>query len=264
MIFYEDKVKSLFVDDFPRTLLLVGECGCGKHSLVDIISKKFLMGVEDITDSISVELIDDITLRVEPKIYLIDCDSISVGKENVILKFLEEPLKNSYIILLASSRQNVIDTIYNRCQVWSFGEYDIEFLKGFVGVGYSDADLLLTYATTPGQVIEYQKYPIKEMSDFAEKIILNVGKANIQNALTVSDKIAFKDEKDKYNFVVFIKILEKVCLKEYRDGKCSFSTYKLVNELYRNSIVSRYNKKFIFDKFLIELKMESVRNDDTN
>ena len=61
-----------------------------------------------------------------PKIYIIDSSTISIKEQNIILKFVEEPLKNSYIIILKNSK--LLPTILNRCQKWKFEAYSKEEL----------------------------------------------------------------------------------------------------------------------------------------
>ena len=110
-----NRISRLNLDTFPRTLMLLGESGSGKHSIVNIIQNTFNLRSEDITEKISLDLLDEIYRRVEPYIYIISINSISIKEENTILKFLEEPLKNSYIILLADCKDGILPTILNRC-----------------------------------------------------------------------------------------------------------------------------------------------------
>jgi predicted AAA+ superfamily ATPase len=68
-----NKLKSYTIDSFPQTLLLTGEKGSGKHSLVrEVISPHLKLDIIDITDNISFDYILEIQLRVIPSIYLID------------------------------------------------------------------------------------------------------------------------------------------------------------------------------------------------
>lgn len=249
-----EKVNTLTLDTLPRTLMLLGEYGCGKKMLVEKIGKVLNIETEDITDNLSLELIDDITQRVHPKIYTIDGNKLTVRTENVILKFLEEPLKNAYIILLAESRASLLQTVLNRCQVWEFEQYDENFLRGFITTD-CDVDKLLLVANTPGKVIEYQTYPIEQMYALAAKIFLNVEKANFANTLTLSKYIAFKNEQDRYDFNLFTDILLVVCREMYSDKLVSSDVYEKVYSLCNHKRVLNVDKKALFEHFLIELKL---------
>ena len=110
-----NKIDNSTLDTFPRTLMLVGAKGAGKHLICSYIADKFKLMQLDITDEISLDLIDEISQRVEPYLYLIRVNDISIKEQNIILKFLEEPLANSFIVLLAEATGDILDTVMNRC-----------------------------------------------------------------------------------------------------------------------------------------------------
>ena len=112
------KIQSISLDNFPRTLMLEGPKGSGKHIIADIIRQKLNLPLYNITKNISLDTITEICLKVEPSIYLIEGNILTEKTENVILKFLEEPLKNSFIILLVDDKASLLETVINRCQVW--------------------------------------------------------------------------------------------------------------------------------------------------
>ena len=141
------KIYNLNLDTFPRTLMLLGEEGSGKHSIVSIISDHLNLPIDDITESISLEKLNEIELRIEPHIYILSVNSISLKEENTILKFLEEPLKNSFIILLANGKDGLLPTILNRCQVWPLEKYKKVLLKELFPEASDD---ILDICNTPG------------------------------------------------------------------------------------------------------------------
>lgn len=248
-----EKVNTLTLDTLPRTLMLLGAYGCGKHTLVKKIGDKLGLEVEDISDDLSLELIDSITERVSPKIYIIEGKKLTVRTENVILKFLEEPLKNAYIVLLVENKQSVIQTVLNRCQIWEFEQYTEDYLKQFVSVP-CDLEKLMLIADTPGKVIEYQHYPIKDMFALAAKIFLNISKASFANTLTLSKHIAFKNEQDKFSFSLFTDVLLVVCREMYTDKLVDDVSYTLTNSLCNDKFIANVDKKQLFEHYLIELK----------
>ena len=102
------------LDKFPRTLMLIGASGSGKHLLCEYIANKFSLQQIDITEIISLETIEEISQRVEPYLYIIEINKLSIKEQNIILKFLEEPLANSIIVLLAEIVGDILDTVKNR------------------------------------------------------------------------------------------------------------------------------------------------------
>ena len=248
-------INSCTLDNFPRTLLLLGEYGSGKHMIVKYIGEKFKLEIENISDQLSLETIDDITQRVSPKIYVIESDKLTIKNENVILKFLEEPLKNSFIVVLCEHKSNIIATVLNRCQVWELEKYNQDFLRTFTD---DVDDYLFRVATTPGKVIEYQHYPLKDMFDLAYKIFRNVKLANFANVLTLSRFLAFKNEKDKFDFNLFLDILLLVSCELYMIDEIPLNVYDLTSKLNNNKYIFNVDKKSLFEHYLIELKMSCV------
>ena len=250
------KIDTHTMDTFPRTILLLGEYGSGKHTIVNYIANKFSIEVEDISDIITLETIDNISQRTFPKIYVIESNKLTIKNENVILKFLEEPLKNAFIIVLSESKYSIIPTILNRCQVWELSTYEQDFLSAFVKDINVKNEVLMRVANTPGKVIEYQNYPLEDMTQLAVKIFNNIGKANIANALTLSRFVAFKNEKDKFDFNLFLDILLMISVDRCRQNcELCTQTYLLTVRLNNNKYLFNIDKKALFENYLIELKL---------
>lgn len=252
----QDKLNKLTLDTFPRSLILCGDRGCGKNLFTDEIAGKLHLNVEDITDNLSIELIDEIYTRVEPKIYTVDATKISVKDQNAILKFLEEPLKNSYIVLHIVNKNQLLNTILNRCQVWSFKPYtDCELrqiCKTIVDPSF------LTYAKTPGRLNVVMSQDITAIDSLCKKIITSVRIANTANVLSISDKLAYKCEQDKFDIDLFVDVLKTNVLTHLIETNRDSSTYflfNLVKELKENLLIPNINKQYLIENFLITLKI---------
>ena len=241
--------KHISNSTMPRTVLLEGEWGCGKHTVAKYISDKLMMQLLDITDILNLETLEQITLSATPRVYLINCSSISVRDQNAILKFLEEPLKNSFILLLSENKSTLLNTVVNRCIVWSFEQYSIEELLSFAEDG-----VIPKFANTPGRVIDFSKYPIDDMYAFSEKVLLQISKANYSNILTIPNRISFKDEEDGFPFDIFTYMLINASCELYGKGAIPFSVYEKTNEFYNDCKIAHTNKKHLFEHYLIELK----------
>jgi DNA polymerase III delta prime subunit len=173
---------------------LLGEKGCGKHTVLNMLSEKLCLQVVDITKNLNFEYIMELQQKPEPYIYVISANELTVKSQNAMLKFIEEPLKNSFIVVLAESQNQLLPTVYNRCQILNFVPYSKDELFNF-----STDELVLSIAKTPGQVKSLiDSGDMSGMIELANKMITKIGTANIPNILTISDKIAFKNEKDKF------------------------------------------------------------------
>lgn len=256
------KIDNLTLDIMPHSLLILGDKGSGRHTIFNMIVDKLCLPWFDITEKISQDTIDEIYLKVEPIIYLIDINNITVKESNMILKLVEEPLNNAYIVFIGRSRTNVIPTILNRCQLWEMEKYSEEELKYFMAVlydNYVDYLYLIDFCTTPGQLLHIKQSGtdvIRQMNSMAEKIIDYIGKANFANTLTISDKIAFKNEQDKWDYDIFIKVLHKA-IKHRMIETYSIQLEKMfiaTSQLLKDTEIPHIDRKYLFEDYLCHCK----------
>ena len=241
------------LDSFPRTIMLVGARGSGKHLICNYIAQKFNLITLDISENLDLEFIDELYNRVEPYLYIIRINEISVKEENTILKFIEEPLLNSYIVLIAETDNGILQTILNRCQIWYLQNYNKDFLRTFLT---NDNEYILEIANTPGQVKSLCENPFNEMVELADKMITKIEIASIPNTLSLGNKIAWKDEKEKFNLSLFIKILlSRIEYFNERTVDIRYSNaYLMTLELSKKIVLPNVDCKYLFDKYLIELR----------
>ena len=245
------------LDKFPRTLMLIGALGSGKHLLCEYIANKFNLQQIDITEIISLETIEEISERVEPYLYIIEINKLSIKEQNIILKFLEEPLANSIIVLLAETVGDILDTVKNRCQQWYLQNYTIDYLREF-----SDNEQILKICNTPSQIKQLVENNFEEIFELANKIVDKIAIANLPNVLTIPNKLGFKNERGKIDPRLFISVL----LSCFRDATISsnnrnlIDAYKLTCELSNNSKIRNIDLKYLMDKYLIEVREIMRRN----
>lgn len=264
MIIGQDKLLNRIhqynLDSFPRSVILLGGKGSGRHLIAEEISKHLRLEQVVVKTSISYEDIEQFITRPEPYLYLFDASLLSIKQQNVILKFLEEPLKNCYIVIVCQTKRQLLDTILNRCQVWSLEKYSKELLqKMFPEV----TDLKLSLATTPGQVIELLQTDDSELSylyELANKIVYSISRASVGNTLSVCEKFYYgvsDEKKEKYNFEIFCRILLEASKKSVVDNNnpSSYNTYYLTSELYNQTFIPNINKKQLFENYLMKLKL---------
>jgi hypothetical protein len=246
-------IDNCSIDDFPRSLMLIGEKGSGKHLICSYICNKFKLESLDITDTISLDLIEKINERVSPYLYIIRINSLSIKEENTILKLLEEPLKNAYLVLLTETANGILPTILNRCQMWRLQNYSKEFLRSFLK---EDNPSLLNIANTPGQIIEMEGSNFNEMYALCDKIINKITEASVPNVLTITNKLAFKDEKDKFDYRLTLLLLRELFCnyyKEYSHNKY-LQGYFSINDLIKNLENVTIDPKLLFDRWLLTIR----------
>ncbi len=272
MIIGQDKVLSQIdaftVDSLPSAIMIIGEKGAGKHAIVNYISEKFKLIVEDITpqnsnkdDKTHLEFDEKINKMyevTEPHLYVVDGDLLASrgrGEMNALLKVLEDPITGSYIVFLCETTANILDTICNRCYQIQLERYTPEILKQFLG---GNADYRITeIVNTPGQVIAMTGYNIEDMIQYAIKIVSSIKNANYANILNISrKKISYDGDKDKYMPIHFILVLMYVLKQQYLtiDDNRLMSAYFLTNKLYNNAKIANIDMKNLFEHYLFELK----------
>ena len=241
------------LDSFPRSLMLIGPSGAGKHLITQFIADHLNLSHIDITNKLDLSTINLMYEQVEPYIYVINANELTIKEENAILKILEEPLKNAYIILLAETQDGLLDTITNRCVVWHLNAYTKDQLKTFLT---SENDQILEIALTPGDVIKLSSMTFNEMNDLAVKLITKIQTASISNTLSISDRINWKDDYTKLDYSLFIRtLLSQIRLFIIEQpAQQLLSLYRLTADLIKNSHIKNVDKRYLFEKYLIDAR----------
>ena len=253
-----DKLNNYTIDTFPKSLMLVGEVGSGKHLISNKISELLNISIENITETISFAYISEIYTRPNPSLYLIELDKISIKEQNEILKLVEEPAATTFILLLANSTANVLETIQNRCIIWYMDKYSSEELSSFVSENTSGEirNVMLSIFHTPGQLVNASADKVEEMLTLAHTIYTKINVANFSNTLSLVDKLAFKDEKTKYNVYNFSQILLfsiRNIIVEEKEAKYQ-EAYKLTAKYVSDMLIPHIDQKYLFCNFLVKLR----------
>ena len=253
-------LKNYDITTFPHSLLLVGDVGSGKHTFTnEYICPKLDLPCIDITDRINFDTISEISVSPINSLYSIDCDKITVREQNVILKFLEEPSSKVFIILYTTNKNLLLDTVINRCQVWNMSKYKEEELLNF-----TQNKNILNIAKTPGQILKFTECDIFAIKDLCNKIFTFGGKASTANILTLSDKINWKDENDKFDLNVFNQLLIDEITELVRQDNRYINAYNLTVDNLNKQAVLHVDKRRVFEDFLVNLRYQLRKDFDGN
>lgn len=261
MIGQEALQKELFsytLSQTPKTIMFLGEYGCGKHTLVSEFSKHLGLPLVDITDNISLELLESIQMSSLLSMYLINLDNITEQAQNIVLKFIEEPSDTAYVVLLSSNENRVLPTVLNRCYKLKFTKYSKDELIKITGTDISDD--VLQICATPGQIRLLQNQ-YGALIGLCKTIVTKLSKASFSNALSIVDKINYKDEYDKFDLDIFLKVLMQELYKSYLGGNNqAIKLYNIVCSESQKLIDFRLNKE-IFMQHLITLLWKETRGE---
>lgn len=249
------KLNSYNVDNFPRSLLLVGEEGSGKHIVINYIRDNIIhFPVAEITSNLSEQYINQIYLNPNPHIYLIDLNQLMEREQNILLKLLEEPLNGAFIALITDSKASVLHTIINRCSVFEMDNYTRDELIQFIPEGY-DQELILDIFRTPGQILNNNISIIDNMCELCDNIINKIHLANYSKVLSIGDKINYKDDYDKFSVNLFLDTLISKLYKMYISSKDIkyFNSYMLTITERKKLLDKRINKEIFVQNYLTQL-----------
>jgi DNA polymerase-3 subunit delta' len=250
-----NKLKSYNILTFPQTLMLVGEKGCGKHLLVkEVISPHLQLEVVDITGSISSDNLSEIYVRAVPAIYLINASSLSIKEQNTILKFIEEPISNSFIILLAENRGALLDTVLNRCSIYSFEPYTSDQLMSFIDYKNKDnKNLAVKILKTPGQALSTPENKLERLYGMCKMMALRLQDASVPNALEISSGINYGDDESKFDINMFFECFALALAEEYTSNNkiTHFNLYNKTTEYIKRLSNPRLNKQYLVENFLL-------------
>ena len=261
-----NRIDKFTIESFPQASIFEGEVGCGKKSLVTYVGDKFSVPVTDITLQITSDLILDLYSVPSVNVYTIDIDVASSSKritllQNAILKFVEEPPQYSKIIILVKNKSQLLPTIQNRCQIFSFEKYTTDVLKQFSAEhGIQIDEELYRVYDTPGKLLsltEEKNKNVDSLIELVNNVIDNISRASIPNTLTLVNKIDFGS--GGFDLSIFLSMMRLELVARMKLADTNYiklkKYYTITSEFsYRVNMLG-VNKQTLFENYLMKLKM---------
>ena len=255
---------------FPRFSILIGEKGSGKKELAKSIAQ--MSGYSAwLAPDIKVDTIRNIietSYKVDIPIFYIlsDCDTLSVAAANALLKVTEEPPKNAYFILTCENEDNLLQTIRSRGVTYMLEPYSYEDKCDYINQKYSDIDnelmeFVLDVAVTPGDIDILLETDTFAFKDFVALVVDNIAEVEGSNAFKIAEKLALKDEEDKYNLKLFWKIFNAICVSRMYDSKDPLMYARAIavtGECSQQLSIKGINKQMLFDTWIISIRQEWI------
>ena len=203
---------------------------------------------------------------------IVNAQTMNDESQNALLKSLEEPSPNSYIIMITNRPKCLLNTIYSRCQVINIPSLQIDDLNEWlINNGVSDVNALdFPSFTSPLKILEElennQHLNFKQFIKIITEFIFNNSDTNstIKNIISLDIDLIMK-----INYLIeFLKIILKSRLLSedlsgvFKDFNSSnFNNLKisnLMNELnalrYDYFKVPQINETHVLNYYLSELK----------
>ena len=237
----------------PKTLMFIGQSGCGKHTVAKYIAETFKLEYKEINEDVSNTELEDYQYSTIDTLYVINLNNFTEKQQNQFLKFIEEPSKSVYIILTATSEAGVLPTILNRCVKYTFEPYTKEQIEPIIGTSVSDQ--AFTIFQTPGKLLNMTESSFKNTIDLAEKLVKNIDKASYTHTLVISTKINYKDLYNKIDFNLFFDAVEYLAFEDYKNTgtEQSFIIYKITNQFKQYATRSNLIKETLMLNYLTTL-----------
>ena len=122
-------LSSYTLSTLPKTILFIGEKGCGKRTVAKILANRLNLELVTFESDFAGEDLVEFQQKPVETLYMIDLANFSEKQQNQFLKFIEEPSPYVYVLLIAESESGVLDTILNRCMKYQFENYSVDQLK---------------------------------------------------------------------------------------------------------------------------------------
>ncbi len=146
-------------------------------------------------------------------------NGLTLESQNALLKVLEEPPKNTIIILLVESDESVLPTILSRCKIISLDKDNVEQ---------------------------------KDLAEY-EKILLSLKNAGVGDRLRLAQDKS-KDKETALQFVEGLILASEVLLRNSKD-KEFVGAIKLMQKTYTEIKSTNSNLRLAMENLLLNLKM---------
>jgi replication-associated recombination protein RarA len=246
-------IDSYTIQTLPKALMLVGQAGCGKHTISRYISEKFNLDYVEIDDSISSTDIENFLYSTINTLYVIDLTKFSEKQQNQFLKAIEEPSKSVYFILTACSEAGVLNTVLNRCIKHTFEHYTKQEVEQITGTSVNEQ--AFTIFKTPGKLLNMTDSSFNNILMLADNLIKHIHSAKYANALVISTKINYKDLYNKVDFNLFFDAVEYLALEDFKVNSTqrSFIIFKITNQFKQYTTQANLIKEILMLNYLTTL-----------
>lgn len=204
--------------------LISGEDGIGKSILAEILGKLILngdlnreyvdiinykpskasFGVDDVR-----EIIDEVNKKPfegDKKIIIIhQGNKLTIQAQNALLKTIEEPPTEVYIIILCESLELILDTIKSRCEIYKLTPLTKDELYKYIaikGYDYSEEEKSSAIAFSegiPGRIDRYfSDTELQELRDKIVDLLLQLTNNEIEAILEKEEQlVSYKQNKEE-------------------------------------------------------------------
>lgn len=250
---------------FPHFSIFIGERGSGKKTMVKEIASLMNTPIVDVevTADIIRDVIEDSYTVIDPHIFLLaDCDNMSSTAANTLLKVTEEPPQNAYFILTCESIDNLLPTIKSRGVTYMLEPYSYEEKCDYLAIQPEQPEcenFMLSIASNIGELHDLMAMDINAFKDYVNLVIDNIAEVSDSNSFKIGDKIALKDDSDKFDLRLFLKAFSSLCVDRMMtaDDPLKYANaVAITGDSLQQLSVRGINKQMLFDTWVIAIREE--------
>jgi len=191
-------------------------------------------------------------------------DLLNIQSQNALLKTLEEPLKNRYLIITSASKNQLLPTILSRCAIVNLNQKTDEFISDYLNTEFPQLDsqkkkLIIRWsggkigkAKQIAQNFEYYE----EMLNFLKKIQKFSPSQRIREAAIWSSGKPYKIM-DFFDFAIQEqkhRLKESLVIDDKPDAKkISLLQEKALDYLHQLQKTSGANPKILLESFILNV-----------
>jgi replication-associated recombination protein RarA len=241
------------MQSLPKTLMFIGPAGCGKHLMAKYVAESFKLDYKEINEDVSNTELEDYIHSTIDTLYVINLNEFTEKQQNQFLKFIEEPSKAVYIILIANSEAGILNTILNRSIKYHLEPYTKEQIEQITNTSVND--LAFKIFQTPGKLLNLTEQSFNDVMGLANTVVHSINRATYPNALVVSTKINYKDLYNKIDFDLFFDAVEYLALEDYKNNKTeqSLTVFKTTNQFKQYATQQNLIKEILMINYLTTL-----------
>lgn len=260
-------------DKFPRFSIVLGERGMEHEDVARYVAEKMnctLIELLDVkVDTIRSMIVQAYKLHAQTVFSIPHADDMSINAKNAILKVVEDTPNKAYFIMCLEDLSNTLATIESRGIVFRMSRPSMQDISDFTRSLYVDKknideeeiNDIIAICTSPGDVLTVKKSGAKNFFRYAEYVVENLTKVSGAEVFKFSDKLALKDEEEKYDVRLFLRTLQNVimrrCISTVKWGcseNCSCELSRCIGRYMQDLRVKGINKTMLIDNLWLEMR----------
>ena len=200
----EDGIVKSILAEILGKLILNGDLNREYVDIINYKPSKASFGVDDVR-----EIIDEVNKKPfegDKKVIIIhQGNKLTIQAQNALLKTIEEPPTEVYIIILCESLELILDTIKSRCEIYKLTPLTKDELYKYIaikGYDYSEEEKSSAIAFSegiPGRIDRYfSDTELQELRDKIVDLLLQLTNNEIEAILEKEEQlVSYKQNKEE-------------------------------------------------------------------